>query len=203
MERKLNNMFSNDLIKQIEFISELEKLKLIYRQNSVLGQERQENSAEHSWHIALMAIILKDSIKFNDVDIFKVVKMLLIHDIIEIDAGDNFYLDDSEKEQILKKEIKGAKRIFGLLPQKQSNEFTELWHEFEEVETNEAKFAKAMDALQPVINHYLTGKENTNLHDLTKEMIIARKKFIKDTSEDLWEIAEDFIEKSVEKGLYK
>lgn len=196
-------MLSSDLIKQIEFISELEKLKLIYRQNSVLGQERQENSAEHSWHIALMAIILKDSINFNDIDIFKVVKMLLIHDIIEIDAGDNFQLDDSEKEQIQEKEIKGAKRIFGLLPSNQSKEFNDLWNEFEKEETKEAKFAKALDALQPVINHYLTGKENTNPHNLTKEIIIARKKFIKESSKELWEIAEKFIEKSVEKGLYK
>lgn len=196
-------MFSSDLIKQIEFISELEKLKLIYRQNSVLGQERQENSAEHSWHIALMAIILKDSIIFNDVDIYRVVKMLLIHDIVEIDAGNNFQLDDSEKEQIQKKEIKGAKRIFGLLPSNQSNEFNDLWNEFEKEETKEAKFAKALDALQPVINHYLTGKENTNPHNLTKEMIIARKKFIKESSKELWEIAKRFVEKSVEKGLYK
>lgn len=196
-------MFSNDLIKQIEFISELEKLKLIYRQNSVLGQERQENSAEHSWHIAIMALILKDSINFDNIDIFKVVKMLLIHDVVEIDAGDNFYLDDSEKPFIQEKETQGANRIFGLLPKTQSKEFNDVWNEFEKEETKEAKFARALDALQPIINHYLTGKENTNKHNLTKEMIISRKKFIKETSEELWEVAEEFINKSVERGLYK
>ena len=188
--------------KQIEFISELEKLKLVYRKNGILDGSRQENSAEHSWHVAIMALLLEDYAS-DQIDMLKLVKMLLVHDVVEIDAGDNWLYSKKEYEHIQRNEAEAAVRIFGLLPEKQRDEYLMLWREFEAQKTPEAQFAKVIDALHPLLNHLLTGKENYNPDNLTRSLIYSKKEFIKDISPKLWNITEEFIEKSVEKGLYE
>ncbi len=185
----------------MNFIAEIEKLKTIYRQNGILGGERQENSAEHSWHISIMAIILEEYCK-EKLNIIKVIKMLLIHDIVEIYAGDTFLYDTDERENIKKTEEKASEKIFGLLPKEQKDEFISLWKEFEENNTNESRYAVVLDNLQPILNHYFTNNQNIKKKKLTKSQIINKKYFIKDFSEELWEFALEIINKSVENELY-
>jgi putative hydrolases of HD superfamily len=195
-------MITRELYQKIEFFSEIEKLKIIYRQNGVLGNQRKENSAEHSWHIAIMAILLADHSLYKNLDILKVLKMLLIHDIVEIDAGDTFLYNDIARKDAHEIENKAAQRIFGLLPQLFRDEFMELWLEFEQKDTNEAKYANSIDGFQPLLNHYITRNENDNLFDVSRTKVIAKKEFIKEASPDLWEMGLEIIDKSVLKGIY-
>lgn len=191
-----------NLTREIEFISELEKLKTVYRYNKVIDQSRPENSAEHSWHIALMALVFADQAGSLDLDLLKVLKMLLIHDLVEIDCGDTFLYDQEGRSQAVITEREAAVRIFGLLPDNLGNELFSLWQEFEERETPEAKYAASMDALQPLINHLLSCKQDFNPDNMSKSAVISKKEFIGEVSASLWEIAQDTIDKSVEKGLY-
>ncbi len=195
-------MISQQLFAKIEFISEIEKLKIIYRQNGVLGNERHENSAEHSWHITIMAILLADHTVYENLDILRVVKMLLIHDIVEIDAGDTFLYNETARNDAHEIEKKAAERIFGLLPEENKNEFMELWLEFEQKTSPESLYANSIDGFQPLLNHLITRKENHKLFDVSKSKVIQKKSYIKNSSPELWKMAEEIIEKSVEKGLY-
>lgn len=190
-----------NLTKEVDFISELEKLKIIYRQNSVIDQSRAENSAEHSWHIALMAVIFADQAP-SGLNMLKVLKMLLIHDVVEIDCGDTFLYNQHAKAQAAVSERVAAERIFGLLPEKLGSEMLALWEEFEIRETPEAKYAASMDALQPLLNHLWSCKRDFNPHQMNVSTVTSKKKFIGEVSENLWEVAQDTINKSVEKGLY-
>lgn len=183
----------------LEFIQELEKLKTVTRQNRTLDDGRWENSAEHSWHVAMMALLMQELLPEN-VDIVKVVKMLLIHDIVEIDTGDVYLYDEEKRKAVAVKEAVAAERIFGLLPDHLRDEYLALWREFEEKETVEAKAAGALDTLQPLINHDVTGTENR--HGMTRTRVTTKKLFIKEISSELWEIAEHLIEKGVQKGLF-
>lgn len=186
---------------KIAFIEELEKLKVVYRTNMTIGQKRSENSAEHSWHIAMMALVLCEEIDEIEFDLLKVVKMLLIHDIVEIDAGDvNLYKKDVQQTYINEKAA--AERIFGLLPGDMKNEYISLWLEFEDKNSNESKVANAIDNLQPLINHVNTRNQNENVLDIKYSEIIEKKKFIKDVSLKLWNVALEYIDKGIEKGLY-
>ena len=195
---------NEDLPKRVEFDKELEKLKTIYRQNGVLDRSRPENTAEHSWHIAVMAIIhLEDlSVPPDSIDLLKVIKMLLIHDIVEIKAGDTFLYDKEGKENIQLKEERAALITFGLLPEKQKDELMALWKEFEERKSPEARYAAALDGLQPLLNHLITARVNENSHKITVSAIIEKKKFIEDISPRLWAVAMSCIKKSVDQGLY-
>lgn len=186
---------------QMRFISELEKLKVVYRQNGILGGERQENSAEHSWHIAIMAVILQEYSK-EPIDILKVLKMLLIHDIVEIRTGDTFLYDTKRREDVKPAEQAAARDVFGVLPEEQKTELLALWEEFEQRETPESRYAAVMDNLQPILNHFLTDNRNIKRKLVTKSQIIDKKKFIRDFSEELWEYACTIIDESVGKGLY-
>ncbi len=145
-------MIKESLLKQIEFIKEIDKIKYIQRRTKLFNSDRNENDAEHSWHLAMMAIVLSD---YSDakVDLLKVVKMVLIHDIVEIDAGDTFIYDQNKNHENTEEELKSAKRIFGILPEKQAAEFIEIWSEFEDGISNEAKFAKSMDRLEPLLQN--------------------------------------------------
>lgn len=192
---------SEHLHKLIAFIEELEKLKKVHRQNQTLDSKRFENSAEHSWHVALMAVLMKDYFP-NKTDLIKVVKMLLIHDVVEIDTGDTF-LYDEKRISVALEEKKAAQRLFGLLPSPQKEECLNLWTEFEERITPEAQCAAAMDGLQPLINHVITRDDRDNSLGITKSQIIAKKQFIEDVSPKLWEIAKGLINKGVAKGLYE
>lgn len=194
-------MIDNRLLQQMNFITEIEKLKIVYRQNGILGGERQENSAEHSWHIAVMAFTLQEYAE-KDIDILRVIKMLLIHDLVEIYAGDVFLYDDEGRERIKVQEHVAAKKLFGLLPSDQCNEFSELWNEYEQDSTKEAKFALVLDNLQPILNHYATQNQNIKGKKLKKSEVVNKKCFIKEYSEALWSYALDTIDKSVAIGLF-
>ncbi|MGI9282466.1 MAG: HD domain-containing protein [Endozoicomonas sp.] len=187
----------NDLTLRFHFLKEIEKLKTVTRGNRTLD-DRFENSAEHSWHVALMAVLLEDY-SSESLDILKVVKMLLIHDIVEIDAGDTWlYSEDQADKQIVENEA--ADRIFNMLPDSVAIEYRMLWDEFEARVTDEAKYAAVIDAIQPLLNHVLTGSPETGV--IPVKQVMSRKAFIKDFAPALWGHVASLIEESVEKGFY-
>lgn len=187
------------LEEQIKFLIEIDKLKTIYRKTNLIHDSRLENDAEHSWHLAMMALILHTKSN-SEVDLLKVIKMLLIHDIVEIDAGDTFAYDAvgyADKEE---RELKAAQRLFGILPAEQAQELMELWREFEEKETAEAKFASSLDRLQPLIHNYSNQGHSWQKYNITSEQVIKRNQEIALGSEELWDYAKSIIDKSVEQG---
>lgn len=188
---------------QLNFILELEKLKGVIRQTILLTGERQENTAEHSWHIAIAALTLAP---FADkpIDISRVVKMLLIHDIIEIDAGDTFAFDKDGYEDKFEREKAAADRIFGLLPDEQGEGFKSLWLEFEMVETNDSEFANAIDRLLPFLqNVYTEGQSSWVRHGISVDQVIKRNEISSRASKELWATMQKLIERSVEQGWLK
>ena len=189
------------LSKQMRFIAEIDKLKHIERQSALTDGTRQENDSEHSWHIASMAILLSEYSNRKDIDLLKVIKMLLIHDLVEIDAGDTFLYDVIGNSTKAKREQEAAKRIFGLLPDDQAHEMLSLWEEYEKVETPEAKFAFAMDALQPLILSFHNKGWSWKKHGVVKSQIVDKKEPLKIGSEDLWEYAQTLIEEAVDEGF--
>lgn len=193
----------NRLDKQINFINEIEKLKAVKRQNLTLDNKRQENSAEHSWHLAIMAMTLMEQCESPEVNQLRVIKMLLIHDLVEIYDGDTFLYDEEARSIASQKEELALKKLVSLLPEDQANEFTKLWYEFELSETEDAKFAGSLDALQPLLNHLVTAPNNYNPHNIKVEKVIQKKELIKRNTPKLWSIVEETISKSVEKGLYE
>jgi putative hydrolases of HD superfamily len=194
-------MISERLRQQMEFLSEVEKLKAVYRQNMVIDGSRQENSAEHSWHLALMAVILSGEAD-TEVDLLRAVEMLLVHDIVEIDAGDTFLYDTEGNLDRDERENRGARRIFGLLPEDQRDRYMSLWEEFETRETPTARFAAALDNMQPVINHYLSHGVGIKNHAFKTQQVIHKKEFIGEVSLPLWEYTRETIGKSEAEGFY-
>ena len=189
--------------KQIEFILEIDKLKNIFRQSFLLDKNRKENSAEHSWHVALIAIILMEHAN-SAVDILKVVKMLLIHDIVEIDAGDTYLYDPQGANDKEEREIRAAERIFSLLPEAQGDEFKDIWREFEDGTTPEAVFAKSVDRLMPLLHNYHTQGVSWKEHNVTKKMVVSHiQDDLSNGAEIFWEHASSIINDAVEKGFLK
>jgi putative hydrolases of HD superfamily len=191
-----------DLSKCLGFINEIEKLKIVYRQNSVVDKSRHENTAEHSWHVALMAVVLAGFSNDKGLDIFKVVKMLLVHDIVEIDAGDTFLYDAAANESKPDAEREAAKRVFGMLPEPLGRELSDLWEEFENRASPEAKFAASLDSLQPLMNHLGTKNLKYRDHQVRTAQVLEKKKHIAEGSAELWEYAKDVIKESEAIGLY-
>ena len=193
-------MKTENLLKQIDFIKEIDKIKYIQRRTKLFNSDRNENDAEHSWHLAMMAIVLSE---YSDVkiDLLKVVKMVLIHDIVEIDAGDTFIYDQNKNHDNTEEELKAAKRIFGILPEKQFAEFIEIWTEFEDGISNEAKFAKSMDRLEPLLQNTSNNGGTWKEFGVKYQTVYDKKKVIKNGSTELWNYAEKLIEDSVEKGI--
>jgi putative hydrolase of HD superfamily len=192
----------SNLLKQIEFIKEVDKLKYILRKTKLFGSDRNENDAEHSWHLALMSIVLAEHANFQ-MDLLKVIKMLLIHDIVEIDAGDTFIYDTQKSHDNTAEEREAAKRIFGLLPEQQADEFIAVWEEFEEQQTNEAKFARAMDRLEPLLQNASNNGGTWDEFGVTHDKVYAKKQVIQHGSSAIWEYAEQLINDCVEKGILK
>lgn len=189
----------NRLNQQIQFILEIDKLKNILRQIRLTNNERMENSAEHSWHLAIMAIILAEYAPPN-VDLLKAIKMLLIHDLVEIDAGDTFCYDQEGNQHKTTKEQKAANRIFGLLPPEQAQQFQELWQEFEAFETPTAKFSVALDRLQPLLMNQHNEGETWQRFDITLAQVRERMNPVKETSGELWDLVENIIENCLTLG---
>lgn len=195
-------VLSEELSKCVGFLNEIEKLKIVYRQNSVVDQSRNENTAEHSWHVSLMAVILSGFSNEENLDMLKVVKMLLVHDIVEIDAGDTFLYDEKSNLSKEKNELDAAKRIFGLLPEPIGEDLFRLWEEFEARLSPEAKFAASLDSLQPLMNHLHTRNLKYKSHNVRTSQVVEKKRHISEGSGILWEYAKDVIRQSEEIGLY-
>ncbi len=190
-------MVKDSLEKCFEFILEIEKLKAVQRKTKPLGLERYENTAEHSWQVAVLAMTLA---KFSDekFDLNKVVKMLLLHDICEIDADDVFFFDEAGRNDAVEKELAAVKRIFGILPTETGAEFLEIWKEFEAAETKEAKFAKAIDRLMPVLQNLYNNKQSWVENGIGKEQILAKTSYIGDAGAEIWETVAEKIELAFE-----
>ncbi len=185
--------------KQLDFILEADKEKNILRQTHLSGYTRQENDAEHAWHIAMMIYLLKEYAN-EKFDIAKAMMMALIHDIVEIDAGDTYAYDTERLSTQKEREKKAADRIFGLLPNDQKEHLIALFEEFEEGKTPEARFAKTMDNLQPILlNDYNNGAD-WRAHKVNKSQVLNRQKSSQFGSEEIWGFVKNLIEKNVKKG---
>ena len=195
-------MFTEKLLKQIDFIKEIDKVKYIQRKTRLFNSDRHENDAEHSWHLALMAMVLSEHSN-EAIDILKVIKMVLIHDIVEIDAGDTFIYDTQKDHQNTKEERLAANRIFGMLPEEQAQEFIMIWEEFEAGETKEAKFAKAVDRLEPLLQNSSNNGGTWEEYGVKYEKVYEKKSVIKEGSSVIWSYAEKLIDDSVKSGILK
>jgi len=191
-----NNRFEN----QIRFVKEIDKLKQVFRQTLLMDKSRQETSSEHSWHIALMALILLEYVE-GQIDLLRVVKMLLIHDLVEIDAGDTPCYNELACQTKPERELKAANRIFNLLPMNQAHYLKLLWKEFEDCQTLDSKFANAVDRLQPLLSNYYTEGKAWKKNKVRKHQVITRIYSIKDISPKIWKYASDIVEDSVRKGI--
>ncbi len=185
---------------QIDFIVELDKLKHIFRQTPLINDSRYENDAEHSWHVALMALLLSEYADAEDVNLLRVALMLLIHDLVEIDAGDTFVYDEEKNRDKSTRENAAAQRIFSILPPDQGREFRSLWEEFEKRESREAKFAAGMDRLEPLLYNYNTKGSSWKEHGIKSSQVLERNRHIGEASSVLWEYVKNLIADSVAKG---
>jgi 5'-deoxynucleotidase YfbR-like HD superfamily hydrolase len=188
------------IAKQVEFLVEIDKIKGVFRRTLLIDSSRYENDAEHSWHLALFVLILAEHANEPGLDLLRTVKMVLIHDIVEIDAGDVFLYDTALQAGKAEREAAAAARIFGMLPQEQGEEFRALWEEFEARETPEARFAAAVDRLQPLLHNYRTQGHAWKKHGIRKSMVVEANRHIAAGAEGLWEYARQLIDESVAKG---
>ena len=185
--------------KQIEFALLMDKQKNIFRQNHLADNSRRENDAEHGWHMAVMAYLLREYAN-EDIDISKVILMCLIHDVVEIEADDTYAYDEEAKKSQREREDIAKKHIFGMLPSDQGRELEALFDEFEAQETAEARFAKTMDNLQPVLLHEANGGGDWKEHGVTKAQIMRRQEKTRRGSEELFEVIKDIIDKHIAEG---
>jgi putative hydrolases of HD superfamily len=193
-------MQTDKLLKQVSFIKEIDQLKYIQRKTKLFNSDRHENDAEHSWHLAMMTIVLAEHSN-KPIDVLKVLKMVLIHDIVEIDAGDTFIYDTLKNHTNTDQELIAAKRIFGLLPKDQAEEFIAIWQEFEDGITDEAKFARSMDRFEPLLQNTSNNGGTWKEFNVPYEKVYEKKKAIKEGSTAIWEYAENLINESVDKGI--
>ena len=192
-------MNNENLDKLFDFCREIDKEKFIGRQTYLTGAERKENDAEHAWHAALMAILLSEYSN-EKIDVLKTVTMILIHDIVEIDAGDTYAYDEIGKHTQREREERAADRIFGILPKDKGENLRELWEEFERNDTPEANFAHVMDNLQPMMLNDHTNGKAWREHSVVLSKILDRNKTTKQGSEVLWEYAyENILKPNIEK----
>ena len=190
------------LKRQLEFSLEIDKEKNVFRQTHLSGHGRNENDAEHSWHMAIMAYLLREYSN-EPVDIARVMLMCLIHDVVEIDAGDTYAYDEASLATQQEREDNAKERLFSMLPQDQAEELTEIFEEFEAYETPESKFAHAMDNLQPVILNNSNGGGDWKEHGVTQEQIYGRQRKTALGSEELFEVIDRIIQENVRKGSIK
>lgn len=189
--------------RQIEFILEADKLKNVSRRTTLLDRSRQENSAEHCWHIALILLVLSEYADEDNLALLQVIKLLLAHDLVEIDADDTYCYDEIGGRDQKMRETKAADRIFNILPPDQAAAFRALWDEYEGKDTPESKFANALDRLQPFLHNYFTRGHTWQKHGIRKNQVIARMQPVDDGSHLLWGYVSSLIDDAVEKGFLK
>jgi putative hydrolase of HD superfamily len=187
------------LARQIAFLIEIDKLKSILRRTYLVDDPRHENSAEHSWHLAVMAMLLAEHAN-AEVNLLHVLKMLLVHDVVEIDSGDTYIYDVAGNASKAVREQEAARRLFGLLPDDQRDEMHRLWEEFEARRTPEARFAAALDRLMPMLHNYHTQGRSWREHGVTSAQVIDRNGHMAEGAAGLWEYAEAMIQDAVGKG---
>ena len=191
------------LKQQFDFCREIDKEKFIKRQTYLSDKEHKENDAEHAWHMAVMTLLLSEYAN-EEIDVLKTISMLLIHDLVEIDAGDTYAYDEEAKKTQKERELAAADRIFGLLPEDQGKKFRALWEEFEACETPEAKFARTMDNVQPMMLNHATDGKSWKERGVQLSQILKRNERTKEGSKELWNYSfENFIKPNVEAGRIK
>ena len=189
--------------RQFDFIREIDKEKFITRQTFLSDAKRRENDAEHAWHMSIMTLLLSEYAN-EEIDVLRVISMLLVHDLVEIDAGDTYAYDEEGKKTQRARELKAADRIYGILPEDQGKKLRALWDEFEEAETPESKFAHVMDNIQPaMLNDYTKGKDWI-AKGVRLSQILERNAHTAEGSQKLWDYAyANFIEPNVKDGKIK
>lgn len=192
--------YPEHLLDQIAFIKEIDKLKYIQRRTKLFHSDRRENDAEHSWHLALMVLVLAEHAN-ESVDVLKVLKMVLIHDIVEIDAGDTFLYDTQQDHTNTVNERAAAERIFGMLPAEQAAAFIAIWEEFEAGLTAEARFARSMDRLEPLLQNTSNGGGTWKEYGVKYATVHRKKSAIQDGAAVIWNYAEELLDESVAKGM--
>lgn len=189
------------LARQIAFVKELDRLKGVQRQTWLADASRRENSAEHSWHIAVMALVLAEYSPRNDLDLGRVIQMLLVHDVVEIDAGDTFCYNREAVAQQSEHEERAAERLFGILPPDMAARFRGLWDEFEARRTPESLLANALDRLQPILNNYASGGKSWRANGITREQVRRRNRIVAEGAPELWAYIEDLLQQAVRQGF--
>jgi putative hydrolases of HD superfamily len=189
----------NRLDQQLSFVLEIDKLKTILRQTLLTDSSRRENSAEHSWHLAIMSFLLTEYAA-APVDVLRVVKMLLVHDLIEIDAGDTFAYDVAGNADRAEREQRCAERIFGMLPEEQGRELRALWEEFDAFKTPESKYANALDRLQPLLHNSRTEGGTWRIHSVARDQVYRRMEPIRTAMPELWPVVTRIIEDACARG---
>lgn len=192
----------NRLKKQLEFVLEIDKEKNIFRQTHISGHGRNENDAEHAWHMAIMAYLLREYSN-EPVDITRVMLMCLVHDVVEIDAGDTYAYDTEGKKTQKAREEAAKERLYSLLPDDQKEELMTIFEEFEEGETSEAKFARAMDNLQPLLLNNSNGGGDWRSHEVSADQVYGRQIGTKAGSEKLYEVTDNIIRENIKNGNIK
>ena len=187
------------LKKQIEFIREIDKLKSIFRKTLLMDGKRYENDAEHSWHVCVMAVLLSEYAN-KKINLLRVIKMLLFHDIVEIYAGDTFCYDEKAAIDQLKRETAAARRIYRILPDDQRKEFYHIWREFDAKKSPEAKYAAALDRLHPILHNYATKGAAWRENGVTEDKVMNRNKHMGNGAKDLWVFTQALIMDAVRKG---
>lgn len=190
----------NRLEQQMRFLVEVDKMKSVYRRTILIDKTRRESDAEHSWHFALMAMLLAEYADLEKVDRERVVRMALVHDLIEIYAGDTFAYDVKGNEDKLQRETEAANRLFAMLPEDQGSELRALWEEFDAMETPDAQFAAAIDRLQPFLNNYLTQGHTWGLGGVKSEQVYKRMDPIRTALPEVWPFVDKMIRESIENG---
>jgi len=187
------------LQQQVAFLIEADKLKTIARRNFIADGSRTENDAEHSWYFALAALVLSETAA-TAIDLLKVLKMALIHDIVEIDAGDTFIYDSVARQGQAEREQRAAARLFGLLPDDQAAAFLALWREFEEAQTAEARFARSIDRVAAVVLNHASAGKSWRLHGVTRAQILGVNERIAQGSPALWDLVRALVEDAATRG---
>jgi putative hydrolases of HD superfamily len=193
--KELDESIPERLRQQLEFVLEIDNLKSVLRRSYLIDSGRHENSAEHSWHLAVAAMVLAEHAK-EKIDVSKVIRLVLVHDLVEIDAGDTFIYDDAGNAGKAAREQNAANRLFGLLPDEQAQSFMALWREFEDRQTPEAKFAFALDRVMPILHNVFTQGGSWKEHGIRQEQALTKNRGIEDGSPVLWQTVESLIRES-------